>query len=163
RQAVELALAQDQFRLDVWKARTLIQPETYILDYQPQALTPLPSLKPLPAAQALAGAIPMQLPAAYDLADIFKTAEINQDHIFLGKGQDSQSLFIKASQLHHAAFNASTGYGKTTLERGIMTQLLYIGHHVVLADLKYADVTEKGEDWRPLAARMFEQPPLEIA
>lgn len=34
---------------------------------------------------------------------------------------------------------------------------------MVLADLKYADVTESGEDWRPIAARLFSQPPLQIA
>jgi hypothetical protein len=104
-----------------------IPAETYLLNEEPLSLTPLPSLKPVSRDAPFITQNNL-LPARYDLLDIFRAHEITPDHIFLGKGDAGQEIFCAAKHLHHGCFNASTGRGKTVLERGILTQLLHIGH-----------------------------------
>lgn len=163
----KLALKQADFRLKEYLALHRVPAETYSINEEPGTITAFPSLKPAAAAKekGLDALSSLAIPPAYDLFDIFATQQITPEQIFLGKcrRETQELLFAKASQLHHAAFSASTGYGKTTLIRGIIPQLLRIGHRVLIADLKYTDVTEKGEDWRPIAARIGEQEPLTLA
>ena len=139
-----------------------IPSETYLLNEVPGSLTPLPSLKPV--SRDMPAIIQNNLlPARYDLIDIFWNNDITPEHVFLGKGMDGHGIFCRASQLHHGCFNAATGRGKTVLERGILTQLIHIGHHVVLCDLKFTLMTEDKLDYRPIAKRLYEQPFIRLA
>ncbi len=113
-------------------------------------------------AQLPAASPSPELPGHYDLLQVYKNHDITPDSLFLGKGAGDEYFFINANDLCHGAFSAMTGGGKTIVERGIISQLLCIGHKVILADLKFALVTESGLDYRPLAKKMLSQEQLMI-
>src|SRR5205823_5471338 len=129
--AAELALQNAQFALNRHISLTRVQPETYVIDHEVARVTAFPSL----AANQQTGNTktpfipatprPLQLPQPYDLLNVFRRLDISPDCIFLGKDEHSDLITIDAHDLCHGAFNAMTGGGKTTLERGILAQLLY--------------------------------------
>lgn len=157
-----LDLSRQKLACTHYLALHRIPAETYSVNEDLTHVTPFPSLKPIPAEKAIAiASLPFQITPAYDLLDIFSTHEITPKSVFLAKAASGELLFTQDKRMQHTVFSAMTGAGKTTLVRGIVPQLVSLqGHHVVLADLKFTDLTEKGEDWRPVASRLFEQEPL---
>lgn len=101
------------------------------------------------------------VPPAYDLINVMRRFPLAPDNMFLGiDGYKSQMACDPAVELCHGAFNAASGRGKTILIRGLETQLLKLGYPVVHADIKFALIDEKGNDYRPIARALLNQEPL---
>lgn len=102
------------------------------------------------------------LPPAYDMLSIYKQHDLEPDNLFLAKDGYGEIITTESDNLCHGVFNSMTGGGKTSVERDLISQLLYVGETVILADLKFAPITEQGLDWRPLAKKIMAQPPLRV-
>ncbi len=119
----------------------------------PPKVLPAPSIEP-----------PRDFPEQFDLLEVFRRSHLSPENIFLGKGNGSAQVWVDAQrELCHGIFSASTGRGKTIIERGIETQLLACGLQVIHLDLKFTLIDENGLDYRPLAKHLLAQPAIQIA
>lgn len=101
--------------------------------------------------------------------DIWRTWEFGPQNIYLATGiDDGQDYACSLPGWHHIAKDASTGGGKTLLTRMEIAQQLHLGMDVILCNPHFTPV-EKDEkhpdgyiDWRPIAARLEKQGPVEF-
>ena len=113
----------------------------------------------LPSGQDIAAATPQPvnplLPGPVDLAAVL-TWQPSLDRILLAIGPDGQPITVASAALCHVALAGATGGGKSNIMRLLLAQLLAAGAQVVLADPHFAPMDpESGEDWRPIAARLY--------
>lgn len=130
--------------------------------WQPQQRERAPQSSP---QGELGPAVPRRIavPGPYDMIDALRRFPLSEEAIFLSVDSDRQVLRCDPSlQLCHGALNAVTGRGKTILIRGVETQLLKVGFEVVHADIKFALVDEKGNDYRPIARALLSQPDMNV-
>jgi hypothetical protein len=121
---------------------------------------PVPQLKP---GRPVMIPAPQELPGAFDLLSIFQRGGIAPDHLFMGKLDGGDPLYIDAvNKLCHGAINAITGRGKTIIKRGLEAQFLSFGFDVLDLDLKFTLIDEEGLDYRPFAKHLLSQPPIEV-
>lgn len=99
-------------------------------------------------------------PPIFDMLSIYR--QPGQRGLFLARPALGQDIYVKPGDLCHGAFNAMTGGGKTSLERSLITGLKAMDKIVILADMKFAPVTEDGLDWRPIARSILRQDMLAI-
>jgi hypothetical protein len=122
--------------------------------------TTQPQLKP---GKPVMIPVPQELPGAFDLLNVFRHGCIAPDHLFMGKLDGNDPLYIDAvKKLCHGAINAITGRGKTIIKRGLEAQFLSFGFDVLDLDLKFTLIDEEGLDYRPFAKHLLSQPPIEV-
>lgn len=108
----------------------------------------------LPADEPAAGP---GLPGVTDLAALGFRPSL--ESILLALGEGGERITVPARALCHVALVGSTGGGKSNLLRLLLPQLQACGARVVLADPHFAPVDpETGEDWRPIATRLYMAP-----
>lgn len=103
-----------------------------------------------------------ELPGMIDLADL--AFQPTMQSVLLGVGEGGELLTVPAGRLCHVAIAGHTGGGKSNLLRLIIPQLQAIGARVVLCDPHYTEFDqESGDDWRPIAQRLYQEPAYEPA
>ncbi len=106
---------------------------------------------------------PAGIPAMYDLMEAYHYVDVGPDNILLARSDRGEHMTVNAdNELCHGVFNAVTGRGKTVVERGLASQLIHAEYMVTWLDLKFALTTENGLDYRPLAKKLWNQPPMRI-
>ncbi len=123
KQHFECLLQRDQFKLEVWKAHTFAQPETYILDYQPQAITPLPSLRVSPKPQEVE-----YLPQPHFMQPTHEqlVSVIKPNSYTYSPGIDANTgepVVVDLIKVPHLKIIGTTGFGKSCLCGSIIDQL----------------------------------------
>ena len=99
------------------------------------------------------------LPGPCDFADILEGWRPTPQSILLGIAPGGQPVTVPLKSLCHVALAGATGGGKSVLMRLLLSQLLYVKANVILADPHYAAFDpESGEDWRPIAERLYMAP-----
>jgi Helicase HerA, central domain len=80
-------------------------------------------------------------------------------YIYLASLPDGTPLCCAAKDLCHVAIAGSTGHGKSSLTRLLMSQLCYAGASVLLLDPHYtAYDSETGDDWTPFTPYLVYDP-----
>lgn len=129
------------------------------LNYSP-SITHAPAQ--LTSEQPAAAALPdsgQPLPGLTDLADVLSTFRPATDRVLLALGGGGQPITVRVKQLCHVALVGATGGGKSNLLRLLLPQLQVLGAKIVLADPHFAPFdAESGEDWRPIASRLYMPP-----
>jgi hypothetical protein len=114
-----------------------------------QAATPL----------VAASAVPMLPQGVQDLAHVLQGWQPSAQHILLALGPGDARFEVPIKNLVHVALAGATGGGKSNIMRLLLAQLLAIGADVVLADPHFTPFdVESGDDWRPIAQRLYMQP-----
>lgn len=99
------------------------------------------------------------LPGPCDFSDILSGWRPSQQEILLALAPGNQRLVVPVPALCHVALAGATGGGKSSLMRLLLSQLLYVGARVGLADPHFAPIDpESGEDWRPISSRLTMPP-----
>ena len=117
------------------------------------------------------GLLPAVEPAALALPGLTDLASIgfrpSREAILLGLGEGGERITVPMKALWHIGTAGPTGAGKSNIARLIIPQLQAIGAKVAIIDPKWTPYdVESGEDWRPIAQRLFLPParkPDEIA
>lgn len=125
------------------------------LDYR----TPVPQQLAEFAAPSLEDALAdvPALPGLTDLADIAHTPTMQS--ILLGLGPGGEQITVPMKNLWHIGLAGPTGAGKSNIARVIVPQLMTLGAKVVIADPKWTPFdAESGEDWQPIAQRLYLPP-----
>lgn len=98
-----------------------------------------------------------QLPGVVDLAALPFTP--STDAILLGVAEGNELVTVPMRSLWHIGTAGPTGAGKSNIARLILPQLLTLGAQVAIIDPKFTPFdAESGEDWRPIADRLFIAP-----
>lgn len=99
------------------------------------------------------------LPGRIDFIEILEAWRPSLQQIFLGLAPGGEHITVPLPALCHVALCGSTGSGKSNLMRLLLSQLLFVGAHVVIADPHYTAVdVESDEDWRPIEKRLAVEP-----
>lgn len=125
------------------------------LDYR----TPVPQQLAEFAAPSLEDALANtpSLPGLTDLADIAHTPTMQS--ILLGLGPGGDKITVPMRSLWHIGLAGPTGAGKSNIARLIVPQLMTLQAKVVIADPKWTPFdAESGEDWQPIAQRLYLPP-----
>src|SRR5260221_12116084 len=101
----------------------------------------------------------LELPGKCDFADILEVWRPTSQQILLGLAPGGGYITVPLKSLCHVALAGATGGGKSILMRLLLSQLIFVGARVILADPHFALVdAESGEDWRPIASRLYMEP-----
>ena len=112
-----------------------------------------------PAQLTDSGKAAGELPPVTDMADLLGSFTPSKDRLLLALGPGGQQLTAPLKAMMHVALLGATGSGKSNLLRLIIPQLQRVGARVVLADPHYAPIDEdSGDDWRPIAERLWIPP-----
>jgi Helicase HerA, central domain len=104
------------------------------------------------------------LPGPCDFADILELWRPTSQAILLALAPGGEHITVPLKALCHVALCGSTGGGKSMLMRLLLSQLIYVHAQVVLCDPHFAPFdAENGEDWRPIAKRLYMEPSVSYA
>jgi hypothetical protein len=97
------------------------------------------------------------LPGMVDMAAL--GFQPTMQRVLLGIDAGGGLVTVPAGKLCHVAIAGYTGGGKSNLLRLLIPQLQAIGAKIVLCDPHYAPVDAlSGDDWRPIAQRLYQPP-----
>jgi hypothetical protein len=173
RHAHDLQLAALEFQLKQHVMLTRIPVEqygTYLINQEEAHLTHLqPVYKPAllkPADASMLDQPALQVPARYDLREVWRAFTPSSKQIFLGRSAQGD-IIVPGNKLLHCIATGPTGGGKTNTVRMILMQLVYIGCQVTLCDIHYAPIKEDENgnpiDWRPIVNNLARPPIYDLA
>ncbi|HMQ34254.1 MAG TPA: hypothetical protein PKD53_26200 [Chloroflexaceae bacterium] len=99
----------------------------------------------------------LALPGLTDLASLGWTPSMGA--VLLGLAEGGERVTVPMKALWHIGTAGPTGAGKSNIARLILPQLQTLGAKVAIIDPKWTPYdAESGEDWRPIARRLFLPP-----
>lgn len=140
KQAVELQLAMEEFKLRRYLATTRAAPETYILDYKPRSITALPSLKR--SVDVKEQEPPLLLPAPP--TEDFLMSRIKENSFTVSPGvraSTGEPVLIDITAVPHGKLIGASGFGKSTCMYIMLRQVVEMNHpnrlQLALLDLEH--------------------------
>lgn len=94
-------------------------------------------------------------------SDVLRDFKPSLDKIYIGETEDGTPLFCAATDLCHVALAGSTGNGKSSIIRLLMSQLCAVGCSVLLLNphyTRYDRTANTPEDWTPYTPYLHTDP-----
>lgn len=113
KQAVELQLAIGEFQLRHHLAMTRVEPETYLLDYEPYNIIALPSLRRSVDAKEVEQPHPLPAPPTED----FLMSRIKENSFTISPGvraSNGEPVLLDITTVPHSKLIGASGFGKST-------------------------------------------------
>lgn len=100
----------------------------------------------------------LQLSAKCEMIEVARRHDFTVDNVVLGIGRGDRDLCTSIESYVHCANDGSTGSGKTANGKGQLVQFIKAGVDCILVNPHFTPTTKRGEDWKPIARALSEQP-----
>lgn len=103
--------------------------------------------------------LPRSQRGKFVFSEVLQTFKPTVEQVFLARTFDGQPLYCNMNKLFHIAIAGSTGNGKSSIIRLLMTQLCALRVNLLLLNPHYTGYDlENGEDWTPFEPYLLHAP-----